>query len=266
MVSPLVAGSDFVKYNPYFFQINPEKSFISEKTAELIAYNYFKSNVIIVVSGSSKDTDEDLIAVLIQEKMANFALLNNVNGVKARVVNNSSEDMRNLLRKDKENVIFIATADEGTLSMLIQKLNNLSNEFPITFVAANHRYLQKYTSIQVDYFHNLKMEYIAPYWVDYQNSSTIRFIEKFKENFNTEPGNYGTQGYDIALYFLSVLKNFGKKFENCLPYLDVDLVQGTYSFSKVSKSGGYTNEGASVVSCLKNFDVERKRIIGNQKK
>jgi hypothetical protein len=84
-------------------------------------------------------------------------------------------------------------------------------------------------------------------------------------NFGTEPNSYGLQGFDVAWYFLNALYLYGKDFENCLPYMNTKLLQGNYSFKKVSQSGGFMNEGVSVISYNRNFEVERKGVIGKGK-
>jgi hypothetical protein len=70
------------------------------------------------------------------------------------------------------------------------------------------------------------------------------------------------QGFDAAWYFLNALHFYGKDFPACLPYMNVNLVQGSYYFQRVSPSGGYMNRGVSVISYNKNFDVERQSVIG----
>jgi ABC-type branched-subunit amino acid transport system substrate-binding protein len=174
--------------------------------------------------------------------------------------NEGPNGLRSILSREKENVIYIPSSDEGELSVGISNINNLANEFSITLIGNNR--FQQYESIQLDHFYNLKLEYIAPYWTDYEKQSTVTFIEKFKSNFYTEPNNFGMQGYDVAFYFLNALKNYGKDFRDCLPYLQVDLVQGNYHFQKVSPLGGYMNHGVSVIAYERDYDVVRKRLEG----
>jgi hypothetical protein len=109
------------------------------------------------------------------------------------------------------------------------------------------------------------LKYINPYWIDYKNNSTIEYFKKFISNFGTEPNSYGVQGFDAAWYFLNAIHFYGKDFEDCLPYLKVNLVQGNYYFKRVSPSGGYMNQGVSVISYNRNFEVERQIVIGQPK-
>ncbi len=263
IISPLSPQSNEINSNPYFYQVNPDRDYLYRKTAEMVAEDYFNSNFIVFKMSNYSTTPEGKLVELIREKLYNSGFMGKANGAQFSIYdfqNDGIFGLRNILSKEKENVIFIPSTVEGELSIGISNINNLAEEFSITLIGTS-RYPQ-YESIQLEYFHNLKLKFISPYWTNYKKLSTIHYIEKFKSNFYTEPNNFGMQGYDVAFYFLNALKNYGKDFRDCLPYLQVDLVQGNYHFEKVSSLGGYINQGVSVISYERNFDVVRKRVEG----
>lgn len=264
MVSPFASRSNIIDSNSHYFQINPSQEYIASKTAEMVAEEHFNSNFIVLRTSDYEATIDGRLVDLIQEKLFNSGLFSKSNGVSFSFYDFKNEGpfgLRRILSADKENVVFIPSSVEGELSVAISNLNNLSDDFSITLIASNN-YQQRYPSIEVAHFHNLKMKYIYPYWMDYNNNATINFIEKFKSNFNTEPNNFGVQGFDAAFYFLNALNFWGKNFNDCLPFLHINLVQGNYHFEKVSKFGGYMNQGVSVISYNREFDVLRKRVKG----
>ncbi len=263
MVSPLSAQSDKTRQNPYLFQVNPDRDYIAAQTAKLVAEEYFNSNFIVFKTSNYEGTPEGKLVEMIQEKLYNSGFMGKPAGVGFSVYDYEHDGffgLRRILSHDKENVIFIPSSVEGELSIGISNINNLADEYPITLIGTSR--FPQYESIQIGHFHNLKLEYISPYWADYNKPSTINFMQKFKSCFYTEPNNFGMQGYDVAFYFLNALKNYGKDFSDCLPYLQVDLVQGNYQFEKVSQFGGYVNQGVSVISYQRGFDVVRKRVEG----
>jgi hypothetical protein len=225
----------------------------------MVVEEYFNSNIVILRTGNYEGTPEGRLVTLVREKLNNSGALNHSNGGRFSVYDFKSERSSGLprvLSKGKENAIIIPSSDEGELSVAIQNLDNFSAEYSITLVAPS-RYQQQYKSIDIEKFHNLKMQYISPYWTEYTDLATIRLIEKFRKNFYTEPNSFGMQGYDVAFYFLTALKNYGRNFEDCLPYLNVQLMQGNYYFDKVSAFGGYMNKGVSVISYEKDYDLVR---------
>jgi hypothetical protein len=75
--------------------------------------------------------------------------------------------------------------NEGDLSIVLSNINNLAGRFPVTLIGFN-RY-EQFNSIQDDFFHNLKLHYVAPYWADYTIPKPFIFIKKFRQYFHTDP-------------------------------------------------------------------------------
>lgn len=263
IVSPLASQSSTTMSNPHYYQVVPSREYIAEKTAEMIAEEYFDSNFIVVKTNDYNGTVEGEMVNLIQEKLFNSGFLSNRNGVSFTIYDFKKEGpfgLRRIMSRSKENVVIIPSMNEGELSVAISNVNNLADDYSITLIGSN-RY-GRFGSINIEQYHNLKMRFIAPYWADYEKDATINFVEKFKTTFYTEPSNYGIQGYDVAFYFLNALKVYGRDFSECLPYLRVDLIQGNYQFEKISQFGGYMNQGVSVISYTRDYKVERKRTKG----
>ncbi|HSO88949.1 MAG TPA: LysM peptidoglycan-binding domain-containing protein [Draconibacterium sp.] len=264
LVSPFTPKSALINGNPQFYQINPTREYIAEATAEMIAANYSNTNFIVVRTSPYEGTPEGQLVELIRRKLVKSGNTDGGKFTEYDFKRGRSQGLREILLADKENVVFIPSSDEGELSVAISNINNLAVDFPITLIGASN-YQQRYPSIEVAHYHNLQLKYINPYWIDYKNSSTVKYVGKFIFNFGTEPNSYGIQGFDAAWYFLNALHSYGKDFKACLPYMNINLLQGNYYFKRVSPSGGFMNQGVSVISYNKNFEVERQRVIGQPK-
>ena len=267
MVSPFASRSEYIKDNSWYYQINPDREYINKETAEMVTEEYFNSNIIIVRMSPYEGTPEGRLVDLIREKLYISGNLNKIDGARFTVYDFKNEGtfgLRRIMAEDRENVIIIPTAQAGELSVAISNINNLADDFSITLIGTSN-YQQRYPSIDVAQFHNLKLKYIYPYWVDYENQSTIAFIEKFKSNFATEPNSFGMQGFDVAYYFLNALRYYGSGFGDCMPYLHLNLTQGNYHFQKISQTGGFMNQGVSVISYTRDYRVLRERIKGQPK-
>ncbi len=263
MVSPLAPQSAKLGSNPYLYQVNPSRDYLAMKTAELVAEEYFNSNFIVFETGGSGNDLGEKVVGLTREKLYQSGYWGQSFGVDFNIYNFDEEGpfgFRRILSRTKENVVFVPSLNEGELSVALSNINNLADDYSITLIGFN-RY-EQFSSIDLEYYFNLKLHYIDPYYIDYNDPVTIEFIAKFKDNFYTEPTNFGFQGYDVAFYFLSAIYNYGKDFEGCLPYNPAELIQGNYRFEKVSAFGGYMNEGVSVISYQRDYDVVRKRVIG----
>lgn len=263
IVSPLASQTTITRSNSNYFQVNPSRDYLIRQTADLVAEEHFNSNLIVLKTSDYSGTVEGELVNLLREKFFNSGLLSSNEGVNFTLYDFKNEGafgLRRIMSKHKENVVYIPSSNEGELSVAISNLNNLSDEYSITLIGTN-RY-PGYSSIQLEQFHNLKLKYIAPYYTEYNNEQTISFIEKYKENFGTEPDNFGFQGYDVTMYFLTALISYGSNFADCLPYLHTFQMQGNYHFEKLTQFGGYMNEGVSVISYTRDYEVKRKRVKG----
>lgn len=258
MVSPFSSNSALVNSNSYVYQINPTREYLAEKTVEMVAEEYGNSNFIVFKTSAYEGKPEANLVRLFREKLGpnrggRFTIFDFKREGRAA--------LHNLMSAEKENVIFIPSSVEGELSVAISNINNLADDFSITLIGSNN-FQQRYPSIDVAQFHNLKFKYLYPFWMDYDNPATVRFIQKFKSNFATEPSSFGVQGFDATFYFLNALNFYGKNFNVCIPYLHVNLVQGNYHFEKVSAFGGFMNKGVSVIDYQRDYTVRRERVKG----
>ena len=267
MISPVANSSNVINQNPYFFQVNPSREYLVEKTAEMVLEDYYRCNFIVVRTSNIQHSDEEKLVEIIREKYFNAGILNSPGGVTFTEYNIRTEGthgLRTIMSKQKENVVLIPSSLEGELSIAISNINNLADDYPITLIATSN-YQQRYPSIDIEQYHNLKMKYVYPYWVDYSNPSTVKMIGSFKRNFDTEPGMFGMQGFDVTYYFLNALRYYGSDFGDCISYFHLPLVQGNYHFQKVSQQGGYMNQGVSVISYTRDYNVLRQRTKGQPK-
>lgn len=257
IVSPFTPKSALINTNPLYFQINPTREYIAEATVDMIADNFKGSNFIVVKTSQYEGTAEGQLVERIKNIVGGGGIRFQVYDFKRE----RAKGLRAILSPEKENVVYLPTTDEGELSVAISNLNNLAGDFPITLVAQAN-FQQRYPSIDIAHFHNLKMHYINPYFVDYTDVNTIAYVEKFKLNFGTEPNSYGIQGFDAAYYFLNALFWYGKDFGKCIETHQLKLVQGSYAFKRISPGSGYLNKGVSVIKYTPAFEVMRKNVSG----
>ncbi|MCF0167089.1 MAG: hypothetical protein HUJ93_00375, partial [Bacteroidales bacterium] len=74
------------------------------------------------------------------------------------------------------------------------------------------------------------------------NAATHDFVLSYRALFNTEPGSFAFQGYDIGTYFISALVKYGPKFIQKCVDLKMNLMQSNASFIRV-EGGGLQNIG-----------------------
>lgn len=254
MVSPLSSSGNFEDTNPYYFKVNPTKDFLIRQTADYIGDEYFNKNLVVLQMGEYRYLPEAKLVDLCREKFFSSGFGDAGNDVRFNEYEFKSDGywgLRRILNKRRENVFIIPSETEAQVSVAISNINSLSGDYPVTLVGMSN--FQRYQSIQPDYFHHVNLHLLSPFYVDYESSFTNNFIRKFRKNFSAEPNQFSFQGYDVAYYFMSALFQYGKNFTECLAGHQVDLTQGEYYFDKVSRDGGYMNQGLFIVHYKRDY-------------
>lgn len=247
MVSPLSSDNRYVLTNPYYYQINPDRKLRVAGTADYIAKEYPKQKLIVISNGTDNGDQKILIERLKRK----------INPKDLHIYNLWSEGvsgLESMMNADGENIVVLTEDDEANLSVAITRLNTVAKAFKITLIG-----LQEYTrlqSINLEYLHNLRLHYLAPYFIDYSNKQVGSFVEKYHQTYSGEPTQFSFQGYDITTNFLTALKRSGKKFVSMNTMIKVDLLQADYNFQKISNFGGYENRTFFVIEYSNFYEVK----------
>ena len=147
---------------------------------------------------------------------------------------------------------FVFTFFEGELSVTnftqslnAAKLDKLNLVAPETWL--------EYDNIETEYFMNLKTHYIASHFVNYSNPKVIRFIDAFRNAYDTEPtlNLYAFQGYDFTYYFLSKLCETGTSFRDFSK--DENLLSTKFHFVPSSRSSSVLENSHVHIFKLKDY-------------
>ena len=247
MVSPLSSDNRFVSTTPDYYQINPLKNLRLNSTADYIARKFANQNLILLNNGSSSE-DEKLIIGSLNQKIGTGKIK------KCNIWSEGNGGLDEMLKPDGENTIVLTEGPEANVSVAMTRLNTISKTYKITVIG-----LQEYTkmqSINLEYLHNIRLQYLAPYFIDYGNPNVITFVEKYRNAFSTEPTQYSFQGYDVSLHFLESLGKYGKNFSRSEQMNGIELLQADYNFQKVSPLGGFLNQTLYVIEYADNYEVK----------
>jgi LysM repeat protein/ABC-type branched-subunit amino acid transport system substrate-binding protein len=246
MVSPLSSDSRLVSTTPGYYLINPGREIRMEGTADYISDKFSDQNIILLDRGINAGNDKLLID-RISQKLGSAKVLH------YNILADGTAGLELLLKADQENIIVLTEANEADVSVAISRLNTLSKTNKIKVIG-----LQEYTrmqSINIEYLHNINLQFLSPYFADYTNPKLNSFIGKYRSAFGSEPTPFSFQGYDVAMHFIASLKIAGKNFPETNPNPEVDLLQSEYSFQKLSGFGGYINRTLYIVEYGNSYDV-----------
>ncbi|MDR1226303.1 MAG: LysM peptidoglycan-binding domain-containing protein [Prevotellaceae bacterium] len=145
------------------------------------------------------------------------------------------------------NKVIVASEDEPFVSEVLANLKAFSDRYRCKIVVYGNNKWRKFENIELSIFYNLKLRLATPYYTDYEATPVIKFIEDYRKKYKTEPSQFAYQGHDIMLYFGTALYQYGRSFERCLPYVNVDLLQSKYNFVPLRLNGAYGNSDSFLI-------------------
>ena len=246
VISPLSARPELVEDNPLLFQVIPSKKTELEVLANYMS-EYYDNNIVLVHNADSfgiKEIDyfrEMLFSNFYSDSTFKYILYKEV-----RFNDTLSENILNALSENRKNLVFVASTDEAYVINAVNNLSRYQKDYEIILIG--YPDWQTWRNIDIEYLHNLQLSLYTPFYIDYNNKHTKRFINKSRTIYNYEPYiinnkgfNYSFLGYDIVMYFITALKEFGKDFPRCIDYFKIDLLLSDYTFKRINNKGGFEN-------------------------
>ena len=111
-------------------------------------------------------------------------------------------------------------------------------------------------SIEIENLHEVNLRFLTTSYINYQLPSVTQFADNFRSEFGTEPSSYAFLGYDETTFFINSMRKTGELGHGNVPDGNSGLLQSTFHFTKLSDSGGYTNDNFIVVEYAKSFDIQ----------
>ena len=149
------------------------------------------------------------------------------------------ETFKKNLSSARDNVL-IAYGDNIVFATTILTSNNKSaQKYPITLIGLPD--WEEFDNLLVPNLLNLNAMYFSKHFVNYNDSITLKFVDDFRSEYESEPMEYAFEGFDVGWYFLNALMEFGPQPLECLPYYHIPLLHTRFYFNKRRYEDGYEN-------------------------
>ncbi|MCF0177384.1 MAG: ABC transporter substrate-binding protein, partial [Bacteroidales bacterium] len=160
------------------------------------------------------------------------------------------------LNIDKNNKVIIASEKESFASDAVRNISLMTiNTPPYKVTGYSSAKLRNFESIEQADFEACSMHFSPNYYIDYSAPEVRDFVLAFREKYNTEPTAFAFQGYDIATYFLQMLKDKGPDFIYAVEGNSAQLLQSNVKFER-KKNGGLANEATRQIVYLTGSVIE----------
>jgi len=265
VASPLSARADLIEDNPYILQVMPSRETELNVLADYIS-QYYDKNIMLIHNGDSNDISE--IDLFRERLFSNFYSDSTYKYIiyKEVIYNDTlSDNIVNALSEEQDNIVFVLSANEAYVMDAVNRLRRYQKDFDIK-VFGNPVW-QTWSNIDIKYLHDLQLKIYAPFYIDYEAKDTKRFIAKCRKIYNYEPYvvmakgyNYCFLGYDITLYALFALRDYGKYFPRCIDFLKIDMLLSDYIFKRKDINTGFENISVTIINYNNDLTISKANI------
>ncbi len=234
ITSPLSQQNKILFNNPYVSKVTASLATQTEQMAEYIAGKYKNENIIVVNSGNSKD------ALLVK------TFMNKANEILGKTFADSINEVNgfggigNFVHPSKLNVVVVPSNNKTFVTDFITKLNPLHEKKSIILFGLDS--WTNFDNLDLDYLNNMQLHYPSPVFIDYENVQVKEFIHEFLSRYKTDPGIFAFQGFDVAFFYVNMLRNYGLNFQNKLATAKQSGLQTAFDFYQVSPESGFENK------------------------
>ena len=193
-VSPLMTLTKTSINDPYLISAYPDLRYYAHFMLESIK-EQSKGVVNLVVIKDKSSNDEILSKQLL-------ALKPKYKEMTIRSLDISKYlEYRNFYKLEAENHVIIASENEFMVSTVMKHLSD-TTQFLNLHTWTNRKALD-FKVTNLSQWQSINLNIVSPFYIDYTDTLVKPFLEKYRERYFTEPGEYAINGYEQAVYYIS---------------------------------------------------------------
>jgi LysM repeat protein len=233
--------------NPCVFQVNtlPQNlySYLAPRIRAL-----FPQHRIILLNTNGSDVKTQLINVLKADLNDNRIPFAQVDYQEKTF----QTDMLGVMSNTEPNLIIPCSGSldalfkiKGTLRSIIET----KPEYAVTLFG--HPEWQTYAKDCLEDFYALNAYFYAPSYMNAMTLEAKQFTDKYKALYHKPlpslSPKYAVLGFDMGMYFLTIVRTYGRGFDNYVQLHKYNSIQSGFRFERVSNWGGFINTNLYIV-------------------
>ncbi len=171
-------------------------------------------NIVIVHDGQSSSLQE---ANQLKNNITDFLTMkeveDNYNIKLFSLTTKNQSSLKALMSRQKANSVIAVGDDKVFINTLMNTLYQCSKSDIRLF---GQKSWLNYHNISAEEFKTLKFSFISPIYLDYNDTLSYDFINKYREKFLDEPDYYSFMGYDVARLMITSAFCFNKNLQTGL--------------------------------------------------
>ncbi|MBN8703948.1 MAG: LysM peptidoglycan-binding domain-containing protein [Bacteroidetes bacterium] len=240
-VTPLSQQNKILFNNPYVSKVIPSQIHQLNYMSDYIVDKYTGEHLVLVTNMSLKDVDNfSTVKTHINERLKQKNVKKEDSLVVAKGMNGLSS-----LVSGKKNIFILPTNNQVFVTDFITKIHNSATKYHVeVFGLPSWR---SFDNLDLDYLDTLHFQFPSASFVDASNPQTAEFIARYQNRFLSDPEVYAFQGYDIGMYYLGLLANFGKNISSFIANSTYTGLQSNYKMYKHQEESGVDNQAVFIL-------------------
>lgn len=251
IVSPVKQSNKILLGNDYVSKVVSSNPILIKSLATLIADSLSHENVIVVYSDNVKERInlEQFNEAYTTAKQKTKDSLSKKPVIVEWKDNSSFTTLKSRLIPDstgkKKNHIVVLSDNQAMVTQLLTSLYNIYTQYEINVFGLED--WEEYSNLDIDYLHKLNVHLVLPEFVDQNNTKVIYFNRKFTDTYNSLPGKFAYLGYDVGIYYLSLLNRYGENIRSMYDQHSFQVLGRDFNFMKTGIESGYENHSYNLV-------------------
>jgi ABC-type branched-subunit amino acid transport system substrate-binding protein len=148
-------------------------------------------------------------------------------------------DIYKNLSKENDNFIFFASDDENLINAALKVIADTSNTFKMNTFGL--RKILDFNIINTEYWLKSNLHIISPFYINYSDLLTKKFIETHRNYYETEPNEFAFVGYDQFIMALSTFAQTNGSFKDLNKIAPHSLLANKYLLKEKNNASGLQN-------------------------
>ena len=259
LVVPFSSLGDNVYENPYYYAINPPKSYQFAEAARLTTELFGKENVIFL-EGTENDKDAAAFVDATRKRLQQ-------NGSKANHLRLNDDEIKwmEAMTQYKDNVIIPNSSSIKLLNQLFPKLKEFTKKNPeYRIKLVGYPEWQTYANNHLVNFYQFNTYAYSSFFRNPLNGNADEFENAYQKAFHTPTlmswPRFGMLGFDTAIYFLTGISTYGEAFDQHLSQIVTTTYQHRFDFQRISNWSGFINREIEFIHYSPSHSIELIRL------
>lgn len=254
-VVPFTNKNTGVEFNPNLFQVINSHAAIYKDVVQAFALKYANYNIVFL-----QDDGHDDKASFVQA-LKDELILRNMKFVVAPATPSITDDLQAVISAHQASIVIMPTSLESRFKRVADGVSYLNRKnYDISLFG--YPEWQTFDQLKTE-MHNSNTTIFSLFYLS-ETPQEVAFTQEFKTWYNKpyifSTPKYAHMGYDVGMYFIMALAEYGENFAENLNKVKYTPLQTAFYFKKAGSAGGYVNNGVFFVNYMTNGDIKRSEI------